>query len=144
MTRGSVEVDQAATELLHSTIPYAAFLGIEVAVATPQEVRARLPWDADRVTTGGALHGGLLMSLADTVGAMVAFLNLPEGAAGTATIESKTNFLAAVRDGFVHASATALHAGRTTVVVETVLTDHEDRLVAKTIQTQAVFGPRDV
>ena len=85
------------------------------------------------------LHGGVLMSLADSAAAVCAFLNLPEGAKGTTTVESKTNFLRAVREGAVTATSTPLHKGRRFVVVETELRDDEDRLVAKVTQTQAVL-----
>jgi 1,4-dihydroxy-2-naphthoyl-CoA hydrolase len=54
-----------------------------------------LDWSPERTTTGGTLHGGALMGLADVVGAVCAFLHLPEGA-GTATVSSSTNFLRAV------------------------------------------------
>ena len=124
---------------LWSTMPFAQAIGSELLDADPSGVRARLAWDASRCTAGGALHGGALMSLADSAAALCAFLNLPEGAAGTTTVESKTNFLRAVRDGHVTATATALHAGRRFVVVETELRDDEGRLVAKVTQTQAVL-----
>ena len=81
------------------------------------------------------------MALADSAGAGVAVLNLPEGATGTSTIESKTNFLGAVREGVVEAVARPLHVGSTTIVVETELRCGE-RLVAKVTQTQAVLRPR--
>jgi uncharacterized protein (TIGR00369 family) len=79
-------------------------------------------------------------SLADSAGALCAFLNLPEGSAGTTTIESKTNFLRAVHEGHVEAIARPLHAGRTTIVVDTELRDAAGRLVARTTQTQAVIA----
>jgi uncharacterized protein (TIGR00369 family) len=79
------------------------------------------------------------MGLADSAGATCAFLNLPEGSAATATIESKTNFLRAVIDGHVEAVARPLHVGRTTIVVDTELRDAAGRLVARTTQTQAVL-----
>jgi uncharacterized protein (TIGR00369 family) len=82
------------------------------------------------------------MALADTCGGACAFLNLPDGATGTATIESKTNFLRAVSGGHVTASSRPLHRGRTLIVVETELTDPGERLVAKVTQTQAVHYPR--
>ena len=81
------------------------------------------------------------MALADSAGAACAFLNLPEGAVATSTIESKTNFLGAVTDGTVTATSQPLHVGGTTIVIETELHDG-DRLVAKTTQTQAVLDPR--
>jgi 1,4-dihydroxy-2-naphthoyl-CoA hydrolase len=58
------------------------------------------------------------MALADSAGGACAFLNLPPGAAGTTTVESKTNFLRAVRDGYIEAVARPLHKGRTLIVVD--------------------------
>ena len=82
----------------------------------------------------------LLMSLADAAGAYCAFLNLPDGSTGTATIESKTNFFRAVRDGHVDATSRPLHVGRTTIVVETDLHDASGKHVARVTQTQAVLA----
>jgi 1,4-dihydroxy-2-naphthoyl-CoA hydrolase len=127
------------TEQLHGLVPLSAMLGIRLAEATSDAVRAELDWRAELCTAGGVLHGGALMSLADTAGAVCAFLNLPAGAEGTTTIESKTNLLAAVRGGTVTATATPLHVGSSLIVVETDLRRDDDRLVAKTIQTQAVL-----
>jgi 1,4-dihydroxy-2-naphthoyl-CoA hydrolase len=122
-----------------STMPFAATIGSELTEADAAAVRARIAWDESRCTAGGMLHGGALMSLADSAAAVCAFLNLPEGASGTTTVESKTNFLRAVREGSVTATSTPLHKGRRFVVVETELTDDQDRLVAKVTQTQAVL-----
>jgi uncharacterized protein (TIGR00369 family) len=87
------------------------------------------------------LHGGALMSLADSVGAVCAHLNLPPGAS-TGTVESSTRFFRAVRAGTVHAQAVPLHAGRSFVTVRTDLRDDQGRLVGSTTQTQAVVAPR--
>jgi uncharacterized protein (TIGR00369 family) len=122
-----------------STMPFAQTLGSELLEAGAQKVRARLPWEASLCTVGGVLHGGALMSLADSAAAVCAFLNLPEGAGGTTTVESKTNFMRAVREGSVTAISTPLHRGRRFVVVETELRDDSERLVAKVTQTQAVL-----
>jgi uncharacterized protein (TIGR00369 family) len=120
-------------------MPFAGFLGMEFVAASPEEVRARLGFDERVCTAGGALHGGVLTGLADAAGGFCAFLNLPDGASGTATIESKTNFFAAVRDGYVEAVSRPLHAGRTTIVVETDLYDAGGRRVARVTQTQAIL-----
>jgi 1,4-dihydroxy-2-naphthoyl-CoA hydrolase len=122
-----------------STMPFAETIGSELLEAEPAGVRARIAWDESRCTVGGALHGGVLMSLADSTAAVCAFLNLPEGAGGTTTVESKTNFLRGVREGDVTAGATPLHKGRRFIVVETELRDDRGRLVAKVTQTQAVL-----
>src|SRR5215469_5483283 len=95
--------DPALTTQIAAAAPLTSFLGIEMISATPHEVRARLAWDAAKCTAGGILHGGVLMALADNLGGTIAYLNLPEDSKGTATIESKTNFFAAVRGGYVHA-----------------------------------------
>jgi uncharacterized protein (TIGR00369 family) len=88
------------------------------------------------------MHGGAMMALADTCGGVCALLNLPEGALGTATIESKTNFLRAVRDGAITASTRPLHAGRTLIVIESEIAREDGALVAKVTQSQAFHYPR--
>jgi 1,4-dihydroxy-2-naphthoyl-CoA hydrolase len=127
------------TKQLHELVPLSATLGIGLSDATPSAVRLQMDWRQELCTAGGVLHGGALMSLADTAGAVCAFLNLPEGGDGTTTIESKTNLLAAVRGGTVTATATPMHVGGSVIVVETELRGNDDRLVAKTTQTQAVL-----
>ena len=124
---------------LVAMMPLCATLGIELHEAGPEEVRGSMAWAPERCTTGGVLHGGALMALADTLGAVCAFLNLPPGA-GTTTIESKTNFFRAVRDGRAIAVSRPVHVGRTTVVVQTDVRDEQDRRVALVIQTQAVIA----
>ncbi len=120
-------------------MPFTERLGIEVLEHSPQIVRSRLAWDPTLCTLGGALHGGVLMSLADATGAVCAYLNLSEGKQGTTTVESKTNFLRAIRSGHATATARPLHAGRSFIVVETEIRDDEDKLAAKITQTQAVL-----
>ena len=125
-----------------AAMPFAQQLGIEIVEARADEVRGQVHWSPRLCTTGGVLHGGVLISLADTVGAMCAFLNLPPGGA-TSTIESKTNFFRAVRDGHVDAVARPLHIGRSTIVVQTDLLDASGRRVAQVTQTQAVLLPTE-
>jgi 1,4-dihydroxy-2-naphthoyl-CoA hydrolase len=127
-------------EQLLMTMPYAAALGVTLEQATPGTVLGRLAWSQERTTLGGGLHGGALMSLADAVGAVCAYLNMPEGVS-TSTVESKTNFFRAVRDGVATAVAHPLHVGRTFVVVQTDVYDQQERRVSQTTQTQAVLDP---
>ena len=126
---------------MHDAMPFLKLLDVETVSNTKDEVRLRLPWREELCTTLGIMHGGAIMSLADTAGAMCAFLNLPEGA-GTTTIESKTNFLRAVRSGSIEAVCHPLHAGRTIVVVETDVVDDAGKRVARVTQTQAVLQPQ--
>ena len=132
----------APTDLVQQMMPLCATLGITAREFAPETVVLELAWRPELCTSNGVLHGGVIMTLADSAGAGCAFLNLPDGATGTSTIESKTNFLGAVRNGSVTARSAALHVGSTTIVVETEVRDDTGRLVAKVTQTQAVVRPR--
>ncbi len=124
--------------LLREMMPFGAVLGLEAVSADPSRVVASAEWSEERCTAGGILHGGYLMSVADCVGATVAFLNLPEGAS-TSTIESKTNLFRPVSEGTITATGTPIHVGRTTIVVQTDISRPDGKLVSRTIQTQAVL-----
>lgn len=127
------------TELV-ATMPFAVAVGITIDAASKEEVRGRIPWAPERCTTAGLMHGGAVMTLADSLGAVCAFFNLPHGAS-TSTISSSTNFFRAVRDGELIGTSRPLHAGRTTIVVQTECRDANDKLVALVTQTQAVLTP---
>ena len=126
------------TDQLLATMPFAVATGIELDRAGPEEVVGRLRWAPERCTAGGVLHGGALITLADSVGAVCAFLNLPAGAS-TSTVSSSTALMRAVREGHAHAIARPLHVGRSFIVVAVELTDDEGRPVAHITQTQAVL-----
>ncbi len=123
-------------EQLHGTL--ASLIGLRIVEASADRVVAELAIRDELRTVGGALHGGALMALADTVGAAATILNLSAGAS-TTTLESKTNFFAAGRAGVVRAEATPLHRGRRTMVWQTRVTDESGRLLSLTTQTQMVL-----
>ncbi|HWD55795.1 MAG TPA: PaaI family thioesterase [Acidimicrobiales bacterium] len=125
---------------LRDLMPFAKTIGVTFSRYTKEEVTARLDWGPELCTAGGLLHGGAVMALADSTGAACAFVNLPESAAGTTTVESKTNFLRGLREGYVEATSRPLHVGRTVIVVETDVRDPQDRLVARVLQTQLVLS----
>lgn len=127
---------QPDLDQLVALMPFAEANGVRLTAVSRGAVTGELDWAPERCTAGGVLHGGALVLLADTVGAVAAFLHLPEGAS-TATITSSTQFLGAVREGTVTAVATVEHAGRSVVHVHTRLSCG-DRLVATTTQAQAV------
>lgn len=133
--------DQHLTDLARSAMPFAGELGLTIVAGSPERVVGRAAWEAQRCTVGGALHGGYLMALADSVGALCASLNLPAGA-GTSTIESKTNFVRGATEGEVTITAEPLHVGRTTIVVVTDIARVDGKLVTRTTQTQAVLPGR--
>ena len=135
--------EMPTAEQIRDTMPFAKLIGAELLEVTPELVRGRMEWAPERCTAGGLLHGGALMALADGCGGTCAFFNLPVGALGTATIESKTNFMRGVLEGAVLSSTRPLHKGRTTIVLETELTREDGKLIAKVTQTQAFLFPRE-
>jgi 1,4-dihydroxy-2-naphthoyl-CoA hydrolase len=124
-------------------MPFAELLGIVFVNAEPDRVVAKMSVRANVCTVGSFVHGGAIMALADTVGAAATLINLPEGARGTATIESKTNFIRPASVGTtLTATASAIHRGRGTQVWTTRLEADDGRLVAVTTQTQIVIADR--
>jgi 1,4-dihydroxy-2-naphthoyl-CoA hydrolase len=125
--------------LTEKRLPFAQLLGIRYTAASPERVVAEMPVRADLCTTPAVAHGGAIMAFADTLGAAGTILNLPAGA-GTTTIESKTNFIAAAPAGAVlTGESTAVHRGRRTMVWQTRITTAEGKLVALVTQTQMVL-----
>src|SRR5271168_2308878 len=125
--------------MIHSLVPLCVTLGITADTAGPNEVVLSLDWAPNLCTGNDVLHGGIVMALADSAGGICAFLNLPEGAGGTATIESKTNFLAATRSGTLKAHSRPLHIGKRVIVLETEVRGEGGKLAAKVLQTQAIL-----
>ncbi len=130
--------DGPSLDDLMAMMPFGTTLGMQMTSAAPAEVTASMGWRPELCTTAGVMHGGAVMALADSTGAVCAFLNLPPGAT-TSTIESKTNFFRGVREGSVHATTRPLHVGRTTIVVQTDVLDDRGKRVAQVTQTQAVL-----
>ena len=134
--------DQESPEELTTTIrrimPFCEVLGLTVVEASPERVAATVEWTAERTTVFGGLHGGYVMAMADSTGALCAARNLPAGA-GTSTIESKTNFLRPVMAGTVTIVSTPTHVGRTTIVVQTEVVRDDGKMAAITTQTQIVL-----
>ncbi|MBO6543984.1 MAG: PaaI family thioesterase [Alphaproteobacteria bacterium] len=133
------ETEDWAARLNAAPLPYAKYLGIEILSATPDRIEGHLPVRQELCTMPDILHGGAIMSFADTLGAMGAFLNLAPGAA-TTTVESKTNFLAAVPLGQVAKGVTVpVHKGRKLTVWETRIYREDGKLAALVTQSQIVL-----
>jgi 1,4-dihydroxy-2-naphthoyl-CoA hydrolase len=121
--------------------PFAAFMGMKITHVSPDKVTAEMVVRHELNNRNGTLHGGAVMALADNLGGTATMANLPKGGR-TATIESKTNFFAAIPAGdTAHAECTPLHRGRSTMVWQTRITRNDGRLCALVIQTQIVILP---
>jgi uncharacterized protein (TIGR00369 family) len=122
---------------------FTRFLGVKVLQRTPERSEAELVVRDELCNRRGVLHGGAVMALGDTLGAMTVTIGLPPGGR-TATMESKTNFFAAIPQGdTAHAVCIPLHRGRTTVVLETRITRGDGKLAAIVTQTQLIFDKAD-
>jgi len=122
--------------------PFAEFLGLKVTSIAPERVTAELKAREDLNNRFNIMHGGAIMALADNIGGTAATANLKEGQS-TTTIESKTNFFAAIPIGdTAYAECTALHRGGTTMVWQTRVTRGDGRLCALVTQTQLVLNPK--
>lgn len=123
-------------------LPFARLLGIEFLAASKERVSAAMLVRPELCTVSSMIHGGAVMAFADTLGAAGTVLKLPAGA-GTTTIESKTNFLAAAPAGQkLLGEATPVHIGRRTMVWQTRITLESGRAVALVTQTQMVLEPK--
>ena len=121
-------------------LPFAELLGITLEILDADRIVAKMLVRDDLCTLGRTLHGGAAMALADTAGAVATFVNLPKGAKGTTTLESKTNFVGPAPVGVVvTATATPVHRGRRTQVWQTRVETQDGKLVALVTQTQMVL-----
>lgn len=124
------------TDIAHA-MPLSKLIGVQVDEATPERIRGRLEVTPELCTTGDILHGGAAMAFADSLGAIGAFLTLPEGAGGTTTIESTTKFLGGAPVGSVLVGETEpIKVGRRLSVWQTRIRTTEGRDVALVTQTQ--------
>ena len=123
-------------------MPLARLMGIRLVEQSPDKVVAEMEVREDLCTTNSILHGGAYMAFADTIGAVATVLNLPPGA-GTTTVESKTNFISAIRAGEIaRAECTPVHRGKTTQVWTTRILRPDGKLAAIVTQTQMVLAAR--
>ena len=122
--------------------PFADFLGMRMTSIAPERVTAEMPVREDHNNRFGIMHGGAIMAMADNCGGAATTANLKEGQS-TTTIESKTNFFAAIPIGdTARAECTPLHRGRTTMVWQTRITRNDGRLCALVTQTQLVLNAK--
>ena len=127
-------------QLEPSMMPFSRLMGLEVTSQEKELIVGEISVREDLCTTGKIMHGGAIMAMADGLGAIGAYLNMPATAKATTTIESKTNFLrAAPLNSVVIGECRPLHTGRTTSVWQTTLRNSQQKLIAIVTQTQLVL-----
>lgn len=123
---------------LVATMPFAVHAGVVIDRVSRDEVVGHLDWAKERCTAGGMLHGGALMTLADSLGAVAAFLHLPAGAT-TSTVSSNTALMRPATKGRITGVATIVNAGRRFITVRVELSDDGGKPISSTMQVQAVL-----
>lgn len=107
---------------------YFQLLNLHIDTAQDGEGAVSIRVDARLYHPQQIVHGGVIFTLADTAMAMALMSMLPSGTR-TSTIEAKINFLLPVRTGELLATATIVHRGRSTAVLEATVhnTDGSER-----------------
>lgn len=118
-------------------MPFSKLMGVKITKATKDLIEGELEVRPEMCTANNIIHGGAVMAFADALGGVGAFLNLPEGAVGTTTVESSTKFLNGAKEGStVYAVTTPVKVGKSLSVWQTMITDDSDRQIALVTQTQ--------
>jgi 1,4-dihydroxy-2-naphthoyl-CoA hydrolase len=114
---------------------------VEVLSTSREGASGRLVVERRHLHPGGFVHGGVWVSLADTVAAWATFPGLGPGD-DFSTAEMKINLFGTAREGDVlEATAAPLHVGRRTQVWE-VRVEVDDRLSALYVCTQVIVEAR--
>lgn len=122
---------------------FPAYLGIVFTSADPAAVRVECPVRPELLAPNGYMHGGAVVSIADTCAGFACHANLPSGATGYTTVELKSNFLGTATSGTLGCVATAVHLGRSTHVWDVSVRHLESgRTIAEFRCTQLILYPR--
>src|SRR5262245_28194667 len=103
-------------------------LGVRALEVGPDRVTAEMEVKREHINRGGRVGGGVLMAMADVMGAAGSVAHRPPGYRG-GTLESKTNFFSAARGPVLRGVCIPLHVGRTTSVWQTSIMDAGGRVV---------------
>ena len=129
--------DWEAKKAWMNTAPYFQLLGMKVVELAEGYARLTAPVEDRMNSIGGALHGGVLSSIADSAVAMAIFATTkPEEK--PLTIELNVNYLKPIQGDQVIAEARIVSRGRTIAVGDVDITDKAGRLVAKSRATYII------
>lgn len=119
-------------------------VGVSITGVRQGSMQGSLPVTPQLMAPNGYLHAGSIVTLADTLAGYACVAHLPEGATGFTTVELKTNFVGATRDGTLHCEARAVHLGRTTQVWDATVwsSDGRDKTIALFRCTQLLLYPK--
>jgi 1,4-dihydroxy-2-naphthoyl-CoA hydrolase len=113
-------------------------LGIEYIELGENFLKAKMPVDHRTHQPLGMLNGGASLALAEITGSMAANLYIDRTKYVALGLDINGNHLKSVKEGYVYATATPFHMGKTTQVWEVKITDEENNLICISRLTMAV------
>lgn len=113
-------------------------LDITLVSATKDKVVATMPIGPNHRQQVGYLHGGISVTLAESIASLGAVLNIDADRQMAFGLEINANHLRPKREGRLTGVATPIHKGRTTHVWEVKISDENDRLVCISRCTVAI------
>ena len=86
-------------------------------------MRAEMAVKKEYFAPNGYLHAGSIVTFADTIAGYACFSHLPENGKSFTTLELKSNFIRAIKEGKLEGECTPEHLGRTTQVWRVIVRD---------------------
>jgi uncharacterized protein (TIGR00369 family) len=118
-----------------------SYLGIEFLEVGDDYLVARVPVNRQTCQPYGLLHGGIAVTLAETLGSCgAAFSCAPDHQA--VGLDINANHLRGVKSGWVTGTARAVHMGRTTQVWQIDMRDDDGKMTCVARITVAVLAPK--
>jgi uncharacterized protein (TIGR00369 family) len=124
-----VQTDLATLQRRLATNPFATWLGVRLVAAGPEGVEFHCDWRDEFLgnVTRGAVHGGILATLVDTVATYTVIAAVGSMAA---TVDLRTDYHGMARRGAFRISGMPVRIGRTLSTAEARVFDCDNRLVA--------------
>ena len=143
MNQSSVFFGTVTTEEINTTQiidgQMARHLGIEMTEIGMDFMTAKMPVDHRTIQRIGILHGGASLALAETVGSIAASYCVDRDLFYIVGQEINANHIRPVRSGFVYATATPLHLGKSSQVWDIRVRNEEGKLTCISRFTVAVL-----
>lgn len=117
----------------------AAHLAMEWTEIGADYLKLRMPVDHRTHQPYGILHGGASCALAETVGSVASHLMIDNEKFICVGLEINANHVRSAREGFITATASPLHVGKSTHVWDIKLHDDAGKLVCVSRLTVAVL-----
>ena len=105
-------------------------LNIEIIDFGVDTLTAKMPVNSRVHQPDGVLHGGATAALAESVGSFASHIFMDMKKVFIRGIEITANHIKSVREGHVYATATFLHKGQTTQLIDIRITDDDSNLIS--------------